>query len=61
MDKSKIEVEGEKATLYVHGQGQPTLIVNDLKHGHTQAGSIGLWIGSGTEAYFRNLVISKKE
>ncbi|MDO1447473.1 hypothetical protein Q0590_14490 [Rhodocytophaga aerolata] len=59
--KVKIEVEGEKATLYVHGQAQPTLLVNDLKHGATQSGSIGLWIGSGTEAYFRNLVITKKE
>jgi hypothetical protein len=59
--KVRIEVEGEKATLYVHGQEQPTLLVNDLKHGSTQAGSIGLWIGSGTEAHFRNLVITKKE
>lgn len=59
--KVKIEVEGEKARLYVHGQQQPTLLVNDLKHGAAQEGSIGLWIGSGTEAHFRNLVITKKE
>ncbi len=59
--KVKIEVEGEKARLYVHGQEQPTLIVNDLKHGAVQKGSIGLWIGSGTEAHFRNLVITEKE
>jgi hypothetical protein len=57
----KIEVEGEKAKLYVHGQEQPTLVINDLKHGTTQSGSIGLWVGSGTEAYFRNLVITAKD
>jgi hypothetical protein len=55
--KIKIEIQGDKARLYVHGAQQPTLIVNDLKHGAAQEGSIGLWIGSGTEAYFANLVI----
>jgi hypothetical protein len=59
--KVKIEVDGAQARLYVHGQPQPTLIVNDLKHGAAQTGSIGLWIGSGTEAHFRNLVITPKE
>jgi hypothetical protein len=59
--KVKIEVAGEQARLYVHGQPQPTLIVNDLKHGAAQTGSIGLWVGSGTEAHFRNLVITRKE
>jgi hypothetical protein len=58
--KVKIEVEGEKARLYVHGQTQPTLLINDLKYRPSQAGSIGLWVGPGTEAYFRNLVITPK-
>jgi hypothetical protein len=58
--KVKVEVEGEKAKLYVHDQRQPSLVINDLKHGPTQAGSIGLWVGSGTEAHFRNLVITPK-
>jgi hypothetical protein len=59
--KIRIEVEGPQAKLYVHGQEQPTLVVNDLKHGPTQMGSIGLWVGSGTEAHFRNLVITQTE
>ncbi len=59
--KVKIEVEGDKARLYVHGQEQPTLLVNDLKLGSAQAGSIGLWVGSGTDAHFRNLVITAKD
>ena len=29
----RIEVKGERATLFVNGAEQPTLIVNDLKRG----------------------------
>ena len=48
---------GVRARLYVNGAAQPALIVNDLKRGVT-TGAIGLWIGPGTEAYFRNLRIT---
>jgi len=58
--KVKIIIDGEKARLYVHGKEQPTLIVNDLKHGSGESGAIGLWIGPGTEAYFANLRITEK-
>jgi len=58
--KVKIEVKGHTAKLFVHGATQPTLIVSDLKHGDNLAGSIGLWIGPGTEAHFRNLVVTKQ-
>jgi hypothetical protein len=57
--KMKIEIKGDKAKLYVHGNPQPTLIVNDLKLGADIPGKIGLWIGPGTEAYFANLVITR--
>jgi len=53
----KIDVTGVRARLFVNGASQPTLIVNDLKRGATR-GQIGLWIGSGTEAYFRTLQIT---
>ncbi|WP_114792307.1 hypothetical protein U0035_16540 [Niabella yanshanensis] len=59
--KVKIEVQDTIARLYVHGASQPTLIVSDLKHGSNAKGNVGLWIGPGTEAYFRNLVITKKD
>jgi hypothetical protein len=59
--KVKIEVKGDKAKLYVHGNSQPTLIVNDLKLGADNKGSIGLWIGPGTEAHFTNLSVTKSE
>jgi hypothetical protein len=53
----KIEVTGVRAQLYVNGGAQPALIVKDLKRGATE-GQVGLWIGSETEAYFRNLQIT---
>ena len=59
--KVKIEIQGEKAKLYVHGNPQPTLIVSDLKLGADSSGKIGLWIGPGTEAYFANLVVTRSD
>ncbi len=58
--KLKIEVEGDKAKLYVNGVEQPTLLVNDLKLGTDVPGKLGLWVGPGTEAYFANLKITNK-
>ena len=53
----KIEVQGERARLYVHGQEQPTLIVNDLKTGAQGKGAVALWLDRGTVAHFRNLSV----
>jgi hypothetical protein len=52
----KIVVSGRDARFYVHGAEQPCLLVHDLKLGDTH-GSIALWIGLDTEAYFSNLTI----
>jgi hypothetical protein len=57
--KYKIEVEGRKARLYVHGSEQPCLIVNDLKL-DPREGGVALWVGPGTEGYFSNLKITRK-
>jgi hypothetical protein len=55
--KVKIEVHGDKARLYVNGATQPTLIVNDLKHGQSK-GAIALWVGPGVVAHFANLSVT---
>lgn len=55
----RIEVQGDKAKLYVHGASQPTLLINDLKHGADREGSIGLWLGPGTEGYFSKVKITR--
>jgi len=57
--KYKIEVEGRKARLYVHGATQPCLIVNDLKL-EPKAGGVAFWIEPGTEGYFSSLKIVAK-
>lgn len=55
--KYKIEIDGRKARLYVHGVAQPCLIVNDLKL-DPREGGIALWVGPGTEGYFANLRVT---
>ena len=55
--KIRIEVRGEQARLFVHGQAQPALIVSDVKTGPTGRGAIALWIDVSTDAYFRNLTV----
>jgi hypothetical protein len=57
----KIEVDGVKARLYVHGQAQPALIVNDVKTGAQGKGGVGLWVGAGTEAHFRDVRVTPKK
>jgi hypothetical protein len=58
--KVRIEVEGLTARLYVNGSDQPTLLVNDLKHGES-SGGVGLWLHSSTLAHYRNLTIMSSE
>ena len=54
----RIDVRGDEARLYVHGQDQPTLIVNDLRSGVRRRGKVALWINNGTVAHFRNLTVT---
>lgn len=56
----RIVVHDTEASLYAGESAQPCLVVHDLKLGDTQ-GSIALWIGPGTEGYFRNLTVSSEE
>ena len=55
----RIVVQGTDASLYVGSAAQPCLLVHDLKLGDS-AGGIALWIGPGTEGYFRGLTIQRE-
>lgn len=55
--KIRIEVDGTRARLFVHGSGQPTLLINDVKSAAGAKGAVALWIGPGTVAHFRNLTV----
>jgi hypothetical protein len=56
----KIEVNGDKARLYVNGNEQPTLIVNDVKSGAAGKGGVALWFEGSTIAHYANLKITSK-
>jgi len=56
--RMKIEIKGTQAKLFLNKDKQPSLIVNDLKHGADISGAIGLFVDVGTEGYFRNLKIT---
>lgn len=55
----KLIVEDTNAQLYINNSIQPVLVVNDLKHGKSH-GAIGLWTDIGTDAYFKDLIITHK-
>ncbi len=46
--KLKIIVKEAQAKLFINDNKQPSLIVNDLKHGASSSGGIGLWVDIGT-------------
>jgi len=56
----KIVVKDSEARLFINGNKQPSLIVNDLKHGNNRTGAIGLWVDVGTEGFFKDLKITKE-
>jgi len=55
--KLKIVVKGLQAKLFINDNKQPSLIVNDLKHGANSSGAIALWVDTGTEGFFSDLKI----
>ena len=50
----KIEVNGDKARLYVNNSAQPVLIVNDVKSGADGKGSVAIWFEGSTIAHYAN-------
>lgn len=54
----RLVVHEAQAQLFLNNNKQPTLLVNDLKHGPTASGGIGLWIDVGTEGFFSDLKIT---
>lgn len=57
--KMKIVVKDSHAKLFLNDNLQPSLIVNDLKHGSESKGAIGLFVDIGTEGFFSDLKIVK--
>ena len=57
--KIRIEVKGKVAKLFIDAGKEPVLSVDNLKLGAENQGKIGLWVGIGTNAFFKNLKITK--
>jgi hypothetical protein len=57
----RIEVKGAQAKLFLNNNKQPSLIVNDLKHGADLSGAIALWVEAGTEGFFSEIKIYRNE
>jgi len=55
--KMKIVVNNAQAKLYLNDNPQPALIVNDLKLGAAASGAIGLFVDTGTDAFFRDIKV----
>ncbi|MFD1817962.1 hypothetical protein SAMN04515674_101169 [Pseudarcicella hirudinis] len=58
--KIRIVVKGKQAKLFLNENKQPSLIVNDLKHGENVSGALGLFVDIGTEGYFTDLKVTKQ-
>jgi hypothetical protein len=57
----KIVVQDARAKLFLNGNSQPCLIVNDLKLGAIASGSTGLWVDFGTEGFFKDLIVNAEK
>lgn len=57
----KAVVEGERAAFYVNDMEKPALVVDRLIHGADSHGGIGLFVDIGTEAFFRELKVTKAD
>ena len=55
----RIEVNGDKAELFINDAKYSTMIVDQLK-GSTTHGGVALWVDIGTIGYFKDLKITKK-
>jgi hypothetical protein len=52
----KIEIQYPKVTIYVNGNSEPSLSIDQLNNRKT--GKIGLWVGNNSDGYFANLNIT---
>ncbi len=55
----RIEVNGQKAYMYINDAKYSTFVVEKMK-GKTTHGLIGLWVDIGTIGYFKDLKVTKK-
>ena len=57
----KCIIHDEKAEFYVNDMETPVLTVNDLKHGKDARGTVGFYVDTGTEAFYKDLEITYED
>ncbi|MBO5999140.1 MAG: hypothetical protein J6P87_05595 [Lachnospiraceae bacterium] len=57
----KAVIEDGYAEFYVNDMDTPVLCVKDLKHGKDAAGGIGLYVDTGTEAFYKDLEVESAD
>lgn len=57
----KAVIRDETAVFYLDGSDTPVLTVSDMKHGPNAHGSVGLFVDIGTEAFFKELIITQEK
>ena len=55
----RIEVDGTRARLFLNGAAEPSLVVNDLKHG-AGPGRVALWAHVETDAWFGPVTVTRR-
>ena len=55
----RIDVDGTRARLFINGAAEPSLVVNDLKHGDG-GGQVALWAHVETDAWFGPVTITRR-
>ena len=54
----KVVVDYPSVKAYVNGSAEPSLAVEQISE--SQAGKVGLWVGNGSDGWFRNVTIDQK-
>lgn len=54
----KAVIENERAEFYLNQGTEPILVVEDMKHGVSEKGAVGIFVDIGTEAFVAELKVT---
>lgn len=57
----KAVINGARGVFYLNDSKEPLLVVENMKHGADAKGAIGFFVDIGTEAFFKDLKITKTD
>lgn len=57
----KAVIDGAKGAFYLNNDEEPVLVVENMKHGADARGGIGFFVDIGTEAFFKDLKVTKSD